>query len=286
MPHLNCSQDLEEPLPISTSAPKPGNVHPLVTPSVPPHSLVAFGLFLRLPGYAEVLLRDRKKAQCLLRLVLGVSDDGEGGEIFNSSVAPSLPTLPFQVLRELFDSTPLNSDDGLLLRAATLEHGAIQLLLNCLAHFTHHSGAKSPVQAETYKASNGGDTRRLKKLPDDKSHLYWAKGTGFGTGSTQQSWNVEQALQRQKGEEEYVTVLLQVLASFINPQGAVPAHFFSEDESSSEGESETKERSPLPISFPMLLSQSCLLPAVSSYLRNDSGKSHFLNLFPRFFYHF
>lgn len=40
--------------------------------------------------------------------------------------------------------------------------------------------------------------------------MYWAKGTGFGTGSTQQSWNVEQALLRQKSEEEHVTVLLQV----------------------------------------------------------------------------
>jgi baculoviral IAP repeat-containing protein 6 len=45
---------------------------------------------------------------------------------------------------------------------------------------------------------------------DDKSHLYWAKGTGFGTGSTTQSWNVEQALLRQRSEEEHVTVLLQV----------------------------------------------------------------------------
>lgn len=46
--------------------------------NVPPHSLTAFGLFLRLPGYAEVLLKDTKKALCLLRLVLGVTDDGEG----------------------------------------------------------------------------------------------------------------------------------------------------------------------------------------------------------------
>ena len=51
------------------------------TLSIPPHSLVAFGLFLRLPGYAEVLLREKRKAQCLLRLVLGVTDDGEGGEL-------------------------------------------------------------------------------------------------------------------------------------------------------------------------------------------------------------
>ena len=49
-------------------------------PSVPPHSLVAFSLFLRLPGYAEVLLKERRHAQCLLRLVLGVTDDGEGGK--------------------------------------------------------------------------------------------------------------------------------------------------------------------------------------------------------------
>lgn len=48
-------------------------------PTIPPHSLIAFGLFLRLPGYAEVLLKERKKAQCLLRLVLGVTDDGDGG---------------------------------------------------------------------------------------------------------------------------------------------------------------------------------------------------------------
>ena len=48
-------------------------------PTIPPHSLVSFGVFLRLPGYAEVLLKERRKAQCLLRLVLGVTDDGEGG---------------------------------------------------------------------------------------------------------------------------------------------------------------------------------------------------------------
>ena len=51
------------------------------TAAIPPHSLGAFGLFLRLPGYAEVLLREHKKAQFLLRLVLGVTDDGDGGEL-------------------------------------------------------------------------------------------------------------------------------------------------------------------------------------------------------------
>lgn len=72
---------MEDSLPAGSSSPSAGGnrSNSLPPPSVPPHSLAAFGLFLRLPGYAEVLLRDKKKAQCLLRLVLGVTDDGEGG---------------------------------------------------------------------------------------------------------------------------------------------------------------------------------------------------------------
>ena len=41
---------------------------------------------------------------------------------------------------------------------------------------------------------------------------YWAKGTGFGTGSTSSGWDVEQAMLKQKAEEEHVTCLLQVTA--------------------------------------------------------------------------
>lgn len=41
---------------------------------------------------------------------------------------------------------------------------------------------------------------------------YWAKGTGFGTGSTSSGWDVEQAMLKQKAEEEHVTCLLQVRA--------------------------------------------------------------------------
>lgn len=82
-------------------------------------------------------------------------------------------------------------------------------------------------------------------------------GTGFGTGSTQQSWNVEQALLKQRNEEEHVTVLLQVLASYINPN----------DNATDELAEEV-----LPQIFYELLHDSALLPAISSYLRNDSGE--------------
>ncbi|EFN66625.1 Baculoviral IAP repeat-containing protein 6 [Camponotus floridanus] len=218
-------------------------------PYVPPHSLAAFGLFLRLPGYAEVLLRDKKRAQCLLRLALGVSDDGEGSEVLSSPLAASLPTLPFQVLKQLLDATPPSTDDGLLLRGTTIEVGAMLLLLNCLAIFTHQTG-QNDGSAEPSKIgqSDGGVGGRS----DDNSHLYWAKGTGFGTGSTQQSWNVEQALLRQRCEDEHVTVLLQVLASYIGTSGG------------------GQPQQELPAPFPDLLARSCLLPALSSYLRNDS----------------
>lgn len=96
-----------------------------------------------------------------------------------------------------------------------MEVGAIHLILNCLSIFTHHNSNLVPapeIPAETVKpaaAANGSGTEE-QATSDDKSHIYWAKGTGFGTGSTQQSWNVEQALMRQKSEEEHVTVLLQV----------------------------------------------------------------------------
>jgi baculoviral IAP repeat-containing protein 6 len=63
-----------------------------------------------------------------------------------------------------------------------------------------------------------------------------------------------------------------VLSSYVNPGGAVPQNFFAEeDEDESESES-GPEQPQLPMLFHDLLQQSCLLPAVSSYLRNDSGK--------------
>ncbi|XP_054283105.1 baculoviral IAP repeat-containing protein 6 [Macrosteles quadrilineatus] len=257
-------EDVEESMVAPYMSSQGGKHNEASIPTVPLHSLAAFGLFLRLPGYAEVLLRDKRKAQCLLRLVLGVSDDGEGGDIMSNPVSSSLPTLPFEVLRQLLESTPLSTDDGVLLRRTALDQGALHLLLSCLAVFTH----------QPHESVLPGLTSLLKTLPqtrnksDDKSHLYWAKGTGFGTGSTTQSWNVEQALSRQRSEEQHVTVLLQVLSTYINPGGVVNA-----DRDSSDDDSDTPTKpvpQPLPPCIHDLLQQSCLLPALSSYLRNDS----------------
>ncbi|NWZ53957.1 BIRC6 protein, partial [Haliaeetus albicilla] len=241
---------------------------------IPAHSLAAFGLFLRLPGYAEVLLKERKHAQCLLRLVLGVTDDGEGknvaliffffnpGHILQSPSANVLPTLPFHVLRSLFSTTPLTTDDGVLLRRMALEIGAIHLILACLSALSHHAPRvpnSSPNQAEPQVSSTHNSAST------EEQQLYWAKGTGFGTGSTASGWDVEQALTKQRLEEEHVTCLLQVLASYINPAGST-----SNGDTQTSHEGRGQNSSALPSVLLELLSQSCLIPAMSSYLRNDS----------------
>ncbi|OWF45700.1 baculoviral IAP repeat-containing protein 6-like isoform X2 [Mizuhopecten yessoensis] len=241
-------------------------------PSIPPHSLVAFGLFLRLPGYAEVLLKERKKAQCLLRLVLGVTDDGDGGHILTSSIASSLPTLPFLVLKTLYDSTPLTTDDGVLLRRMSLDIWVIHLILACLSVLSHHiprtsvPGFQQEAQMilSAMQTATTPTVNSVSHSSEEKSQQYWAKGTGFGTGSTTSSWDAEQALVRQKSEEEHVACLLQVLASYVNPSGEVPKCFEDLDYTA------PSEKMLLPPNIPELLSQSCLVPAISSYLRNDS----------------
>ena len=39
---------------------------------------------------------------------------------------------------------------------------------------------------------------------------YWAKGTGFGTGSTASNWNIERAMSEKIKEEEELVIIFQV----------------------------------------------------------------------------
>lgn len=73
-----------------------------------------------------------------------------------------------------------------------------QLILSAMQ--SANTPASVPVQTQT----------------EEKSQQYWAKGTGFGTGSTTSSWDAEQALMRQKSEEEHVACLLQVRQYFVH----------------------------------------------------------------------
>ncbi len=60
----------------------------------------------------------------------------------------------------------------------------------------------------------------------EEQQLYWAKGTGFGTGSTASGWDVEQALTKQRLEEEHVTCLLQVHVHRNNTNEIKNLHLF------------------------------------------------------------
>lgn len=80
------------------------------------------------------------------------------GHILQSPSANVLPTLPFHVLRALFSSTPLTTDDGVLLRRMALEIGAIHLILACLSALSHHAPrvpSAGTNQAEVRLASAG-----------------------------------------------------------------------------------------------------------------------------------
>lgn len=98
-------------------------------------------LLQRLIGCIE-LLKENMGLMCLC---------SDLGHILQSPSANVLPTLPFHVLRSLFSTTPLTTDDGVLLRRMALEIGAIHLILACLSALSHHAPRvpnSTPNQAE------------------------------------------------------------------------------------------------------------------------------------------
>jgi len=66
------------------------------------------------------------------------------------------------------------------------------------------------TQATASMATSTTSASQQKSSTEEKAQSYWAKGTGFGTGSTTSSWDIDQAKLRQKSEEEHVTCFLQV----------------------------------------------------------------------------
>lgn len=58
--------------------------------------------------------------------------------ILSSPAASCLSTLPFHVLRILFQSSELSPQEGAVVHKAAVEVGAIQMVLLCLAVLSHH----------------------------------------------------------------------------------------------------------------------------------------------------
>ena len=80
---------------------------------------------------------------------------------------------------------------------------------------------------------------------------YWAKGTGFSTGSTASKWNMDATLARQRSGEKFVYVCFAILAEYVGVGEGHTAHCTQD--------------------LRDIFTTSCLLPAMASYLLNDSG---------------
>lgn len=68
-------------------------------------------------------------------------------------------------------------------------------------------------------------------------------------------------------------LIVQVLASYINPDEQWPPEESTLEEDTPVEESDEDQSSDLPAEFIDLVATSSLVPAICSYLRNDSGKS-------------
>ncbi len=318
--------------------PRPGAGPRGTLPALPAHTLIAFALFLRLSGYADLLLgRERRLAICLLRLMMGVTEDSNGESLLAGGDSSALPQLPFTVLCQLLRAAPPGTDDTAVLQRRCLDLGIVELCLASLAVLSHQEPASAqapvhPVVAMTVEAlqlqmssgrrkvepagggggtggggggggggsGGGGSSSATMAVPAEsvsgfqtgvmsteqilsaqqqqQQKLYWAKGTGFGTGSTVSNWDAEQTLLRQKMEEEHCTAILHVLAAFIRPGPDVLDSADAGDGAAAAGASSGGFPG---VSNPsglgsnagrvmQMLQDSCLVAAMASYLRNDS----------------
>ncbi|VDK73717.1 unnamed protein product [Litomosoides sigmodontis] len=242
-----------------------------------PHVVVAFSLFLRLEGYAELLVTyDRKRAKGLLRLAMGVITTETSlvnkpqvlkAGVYHKAVhsqpqskqkleCENLGSLPFVVLEELFNKHAPSTAAGKSLREAAVSSGVLDVLLNCLAHYTHQKHKEKFIRPPSFppvpetaalverllqdsmeREQSSGDKTNLSFAVEEsvnssgnagpavtsasnvtQQHSFWAKGTGFGSGTTQQQWNVDLHVLKRKQDEQNVTLLLKVLSSFIYPK--------------------------------------------------------------------
>ena len=252
--------DIYGEMPLSTN--QQTNLNKIKKIAMPPHAFIAFGIFLKIPGYAAILLRNKRQAQCILKLILGAnrSKDEEFGI--------GLSTMPFSSLRELLNDKKTISKYELA--KFIVDNRILTVILSILSTLSHHqhrqthphfvhkilpdsSSSNSENHNEHASVAAGSQNTATVAATSSSnankgSNLYWAKGTGFGTGSTIQQWDAEKTLMQQKMEEEHVTCILQILSSFIK--------CFNDCE--------------MLTSVIELFDHSCVITALSSFLRNDS----------------
>ena len=123
---------------------------------------------------------------------------------------------------------------------------------------------RSPTQSFVLPDSSSSDAvpRPDRGGMGSRHRLYWAKGTGFGTGSTTSEWNMDAMRAKQKSEEKHVCLVFAILWECLaRPEGCGQGAESWCDSALAD-----------------LLASSCLLPALATYLVNDSSKISCLSL--------
>ena len=277
---------------ISKPTPPPGcKPHFLlhIPSSLPFHSTVMLSLGLRLGCYGNRMRENLPVSFVLLRLMLGVELKGTPFP-FHHACLPFLyisipipsywlcfyppshslcflsfpdpiprPTLdqlsflPYLILLQTFKQHLPSESAGSDLRHQALEVGTVHHTLHCLSSFGHHSPRiEDRDDMNGSKPVEGQSSQQPSRVTSSSDKQYWAKGTGFGTGSTTSTWNMEAMMAKQKSEEKYVTLCFAILSEFLAVSEECPQPMYCGPEVMS------------------LLSASCLLPALAAYLLNDS----------------
>ena len=136
-----------------------------------------------------------------------------------------------------------------------------------------------------------------KNISSSVDKQYWAKGTGFGTGSTASSFNMVAIRAKHKSEEKYVSICFSILTEYFSLSsessrsggggggdkreelggvltGGEEPVVGREGENDEEDGVFHGEREYCTVELIEVICKSCMLPALASYLLNDSGNKH------------
>jgi hypothetical protein len=148
-------------------------------------------------------------------------------------------------LKQILEKENRKSENFILVRSKLIETGLIHMMFDYL---NKQSGTfVSPEIVEMLEValpstSNGRVPRRSEN-----------NGVGYGFGSTASAWKPEEVLNTQTSTDNYVSELLQILISYIDPRDDVDC-----------------VDQPLPLIFGDILEKSNLMPIIRNYLENDS----------------
>ncbi|CEF65368.1 Ubiquitin-conjugating enzyme, E2 domain and Baculoviral inhibition of apoptosis protein repeat domain and Ubiquitin-conjugating enzyme/RWD-like domain-containing protein [Strongyloides ratti] len=226
---------------------------------IPLYVMIAFNTFLKLQGYAEALVnQNRDMSVYLIKILLGICSTDEDID------KEALTILPFKVLETLFgriNTDKGQENEALSLRHEAINSGVCDIVFIMLSHYSHLKGKFKDLrtnqmkkadeavininsliifhqQYEEFKlsevqAKSASNSNRHKEnyfmysgsenKKDNDS--YWAKGTGYGHGTTNQHWNVKEYFNKKKSEEKIVACMFDILSSFMT----IKSEIFDDD---------------------------------------------------------